>query len=61
MEDENKPPLWLTLMNCQIDPRDWCIPVEQVWRRHGWIPPSTECPETMRKHKAFRTWTLPPC
>jgi len=61
MEDENKPPLWLTLMDCQIDPRDWCIPVEQVWRRHGWIPPSKECVDTMQKHKAFRTWTLPPC
>jgi len=61
MEDETKPPLWLTLMDCQIDPRDWCIPVEQVWRRYGWRPPSTECAETMAKHKAFRTWTLPPC
>jgi hypothetical protein len=61
MEDETKPPLWLTLMNCQIDPRDWCIPVEQVWRRHGWIPPSKECADTMAKQQAFRTWTMPLC
>ena len=29
-------------------------PVEEIWRERGWIPPSTECPDTMAKHKAFK-------
>jgi hypothetical protein len=33
-------------------------PVEEIWREHGWIPPSTECPDTMAKHKAFREWSI---
>jgi hypothetical protein len=33
-------------------------PVEEIWREHGWIPPSTECQETMAKHKAFREWSI---
>jgi len=56
--EHTKPPLWLDLMACQIHPQDWCIPVETVWRRAGWKPPSTECPETMAKQKSFRTWTV---
>lgn len=61
MTDDNEPPYWLTLLAHQITPDRWCIPVETIWRRYGWKPPSTECAETMAKHKAFRTWTLPPC
>jgi hypothetical protein len=33
-------------------------PVEEIWRERGWIPPSTECPDTMAKHKAFREWSI---
>jgi hypothetical protein len=32
--------------------------VEEIWREHGWIPPSTECPDTMAKHKAFKEWSI---
>jgi hypothetical protein len=45
------------LIDHQIQPDKWFRPVDQVWREHGWKPPSTECLETMRKHKAFRTWS----
>lgn len=53
----NKPPAWLELFQHQIPPSQWFRPVEQIWRQHGWKPPSTECPDTMAKHRAFRTWT----
>jgi len=33
-------------------------PVEEIWMEHGWIPPSTHCPDTMAKHKAFREWSI---
>jgi hypothetical protein len=33
-------------------------PVEEIWREYGWKPPSTECPETMAKHKAFKEWSI---
>ena len=56
--EPNKMPLWIDLMACQIHPQDWCIPVETIWRRHGWKPPSKECPETIAKQLAFRTWSL---
>ncbi len=32
--------------------------VEEIWREHGWIPPSTECPDTMAKHRAFKEWSI---
>jgi hypothetical protein len=38
--------------------KDRFRPVEEIWREHGWIPPSTECPDTMAKHKAFREWSI---
>ena len=59
--DDKQIPLWVSLFNCQIHPQDWCIPVEDVWRRAGWKPPSRECPQTMAKQQSFRTWivTLP--
>jgi hypothetical protein len=56
MEDRQKPQ-WLDLLDHQIQPDKWFRPVDQVWREHGWVPPSTECKQTMAKHKAFRTWT----
>ena len=31
--------------------------VQHVWRKHGWVPPSKECADTMRKQKAFREWS----
>lgn len=31
--------------------------VESTWRKHGWVPPSKECADTMRKQKAFREWS----
>ena len=49
---------WLDLIDHQIAPDRWFRPVESVWREHGWKPPSTECRDTMAKHKAFRTWHL---
>ena len=57
MEDRQVPS-WIDLIDHQIQPDKWFRPVDQVWREHGWKPPSTECPETMAKHKAFRTWHL---
>lgn len=33
-------------------------PVEQIWAEYGWQPPSTHCPDTMAKHKAFREWSI---
>ena len=56
MEDRQVP-TWIDLIDHQIQPDKWFRPVDQVWREHGWKPPSTECLETMRKHKAFRTWS----
>ena len=56
--EPSQTPLWLDLMACQIHPDDWCIPVETVWRRAGWKPPSKECPETMAKQQSFRTWSV---
>jgi type II secretory pathway component PulL len=56
--EPSKPPLWLSLMATQIHPADWCIPVEDVWRRAGWVPPSRECPATIAKQQSFRTWTV---
>ena len=51
-------PLWACILKSQIDPSDWCIPVELIWRRHGWVPPSKECPATIEKQLAFRTWSV---
>ena len=31
--------------------------VAATWRKHGWVPPSKECPATMAKQKAFREWS----
>ena len=31
--------------------------VAATWRKHGWVPPSKECPATMEKQKAFRERT----
>jgi len=58
--EERQMPSWADLIDHQIPPDRWFRPVESVWREYGWKPPSTECPETMRKHKAFRTWHLTP-
>jgi len=33
-------------------------PVEDIWREYGWKPPSTECADTMAKHKAFKEWSI---
>lgn len=49
-------PTWLALFQKQRLPENWCIPVEVIWRRYGWVPPSTECADTMLKHKTFRSW-----
>lgn len=49
-------PLWLEEFSRQIKPGNWCIPVEDVWRKYGWVPPSRECPATMRKHETYRRW-----
>ena len=59
--EHNQMPSWACILKSQIDPSDWCIPVELIWRRHGWVPPSKECPATMAKQVSFRTWqvTLP--
>ena len=57
-DDQPKPPGWVAEFNRQIKPGNWCLPVEDVWRRHGWVPPSRECPETMRKHETYRRWQL---
>jgi len=57
MEDKQMPS-WADLIDHQIPPDRWFRPVEAIWREHGWKPPSTECRETMAKHKAFRTWHL---
>lgn len=35
-DDQPKPPGWVAEFNRQIKPGNWCLPVEDVWRRHGW-------------------------
>ena len=59
--EERQMPSWIDLIDHQIQPDKWFRPVDQVWREHGWKPPSKECPETMAKQQSFRTWivTLP--
>jgi len=56
--EHNQMPSWACILKSQIDPSDWCIPVELIWRKHGWVPPSKECPETMAKQLSFRTWSV---
>lgn len=34
--------------------------VAATWRKHGWVPPSKECAQTMAKQKAFRDWVANP-
>jgi hypothetical protein len=37
---------WKELIESQRSPRTF-RPVEEIWREHGWRPPSTECPDTI--------------
>jgi hypothetical protein len=48
---------WQDLIKAQAR-KDRFRLVEEIWREHGWIPPSTECPDTMAKHKAFKEWSI---
>ena len=32
--------------------------ISELFKKHGWLPPSTHCPDTMAKHKAFREWAV---
>ncbi len=48
---------WKELIESQRSPRTF-RPVEEIWREHGWRPPSTECPDTIEKHRAFRSWAM---
>jgi hypothetical protein len=48
---------WRELIAEQRTPRTF-KPVEEIWRQYGWKPPSTECEDTIEKHKAFRAWSL---
>lgn len=57
-QNESQPPEWVVQFKQQISPSNWCIPVESIWRKYGWVPPSKECPETIAKHATFRTWHL---
>ena len=59
MNHDDQPPGWLAEFNRQIKPTNWCIPVEDVWRKYGWVPPSRECPVTMARQHAYRAWTAP--
>jgi hypothetical protein len=48
---------WQDLIKAQTR-KDRFRLVEEIWREHGWIPPSTECQDTMAKHKAFKEWSI---